>query len=107
MVGEQLASEATFTEQVEKLNPSATCDMLLKSPPSVFPINKCKFQELRGSSARHQCQMDLITDLCEFLNTLNLRFCLIESIESFQCVGGNLLFAASHPIRWSKIIQPI
>lgn len=44
-----------------------------------------------------------VTDLCEFFNAQNLRFRLVERIENFDCVGGNLLSAASHSVKSSKM----
>ena len=42
-MGQQLASKPTFTKQIEKLNPGATGDMLLKLPPPIFTIHKREF----------------------------------------------------------------
>ena len=44
-----------------------------------------------------------VTDLCEFFDALNLRFRLVEGIENSDCVGGNLLSAASHSVKSSKL----
>lgn len=41
----------------------------------------------------------MVTYLCEFFDTLNFRFRLIEGIENFHCVGGNLLSATSHSMK--------
>ena len=55
MVGQQLASKPTFTEEVEKLNPSATCNMLLEASPPVFPIDKRELKELQRLLAIYKC----------------------------------------------------
>ena len=43
-----------------------------------------------------------VTDLCEFLNTLNFCFRMIEGIENFHCLGGNLLSATSRSMKSSE-----